>query len=130
MQSVSLYRTRILVEATGVAGSGSILEILAVADLLHDPPDTLVVVDRVQQILGGDGRGGRALGLAPHLHLERTPDDHRDVGATPPAPGAAGAGARARAPRPRRGTVPPGPRPSRCEESPGAGHPCSRRTSR
>src|SRR5882724_12048742 len=85
MQSVSLYRTRMLVEATGVAGSGSILEILAVADLLHDPPDTLVVVDRVQQILGGDGRGGRALGLAPHLHLERTPDDHRDVGAAHPA---------------------------------------------
>src|SRR5262249_56930877 len=31
-------------------------QVLAVADLLHDPPDALVAVDRVQQVLGGDGR--------------------------------------------------------------------------
>src|SRR5262247_2857101 len=85
MKSVSLYRTGWLVEATtGVAGDGSILEILAVADLLHDPPDTLVVVDRIQQVFGGDDRRDGALGLAAHLHLERAPDDHRDVGAAHP----------------------------------------------
>src|SRR5262245_5261667 len=89
MQSVSLYRTRMLVEATtGVAGVGSILsilEILAIADLLHDPPDTLVIVDRIQQVVGGDELGGRALGLAAYLDLERAPHDHRDVGPAHPA---------------------------------------------
>src|SRR5262249_29271038 len=86
MQSVSLYRTRMVVNATrGFAGVGAILEILAVADLLHDPPDTFVVVDRIQHVFGGDERGGGALGLAAHLHLERAPDDHRDIGAAHPA---------------------------------------------
>src|SRR5262249_607368 len=56
-------------------------KILALADLLHDPPDALVAIDRVQQVLGGDRRHARPFGGGPHLHLERAPHDHREIGA-------------------------------------------------
>src|SRR2546426_10496291 len=96
MQSVSLYRTRIVVDAIiGASASrparsegglttarpGSILQVLAVADLLDDSPHALVVVDRVQQVFGRDGRRVGVLGGTAYLDLERAPDDHGEVGA-------------------------------------------------
>src|SRR4029450_8024908 len=56
-------------------------QILAVADLLHDPPYALVAVDRLQQIVRGYHRPARPLGRGAHLDLEGAPNDDGEIGA-------------------------------------------------
>src|SRR4029450_13722437 len=79
MQSVSWYRTRTLAVEIIAAGIGS--EVLTVADLLDHAAQTLVGVDRDEQVFARDRAGGLALGAAVDLRLQRPLDDLRDVGA-------------------------------------------------